>query len=324
MSNVATPPVDVYGALVLDRAQTRAALDPAKVITAVSAALIAISRGEVSAPPRIAARAAGGLLGAMPAWVPGVGLAAKLVSVFATPGASGHDAHEGVVALFDDQTGRHLALMNASEVTAVRTAAAATLSMRALAADDPARIVIVGSGVQARAQVAMLTAHMSTVPVVVAGRNRSRAEQAAAIHPLGTAGEIEASVRGADVVFCCTGSHTPVIRRSWLAEGVHISSVGGSHGRELDEATIHDGSLFVEWPGAVASPPPAGAHELQGLPHGRASLLGSVLDRSRPGRTRSSEMTVFKSTGHAALDVAAAAVVYAFARERGIGTLVDL
>jgi alanine dehydrogenase len=117
----ATPRANVSTALVLDRAQTRAALDPIKMMTAVSAALIAISRDEVSAPPRIAARSTAGLLGAMPAWVPGIGLAAKLVSVFAIPGASGHSAHEGVVALFDERTGRLLALMNASEITAVRT-----------------------------------------------------------------------------------------------------------------------------------------------------------------------------------------------------------
>jgi alanine dehydrogenase len=196
--------------------------------------------------------------------------------------------------------------------------------MRALVADRPSRIAVVGSGVQARAQVAMLAALDGAVPVVVAGRNRSRAEQAAAIHPRGSAGVVEASVRGADVVFCCTGSNVPVIRRSWLGEGVHVSSVGGSDGPELDEVMIHDGSLCVEWSGAIASPPPAGAHELQRLPHGRGVLLGSVLEGSRPGRARSSEMTVFKSTGHAALDVAAASVVYAFARERGIGVPVDL
>jgi ornithine cyclodeaminase/alanine dehydrogenase-like protein (mu-crystallin family) len=312
-------PVDVSPALVLNRAQTRAALDPVKVMTAVTAALIAISRDEVSAPPRIAARSVEGLLGAMPAWVPGIGLAAKLVSVF-----PGHGAHEGVVALFDDQTGGLLALMSASEITAVRTAAVATLSMRALAADHPSRIVVVGSGVQARAQVAMLAAFDSTVPVVVTGRSRSRAERAAAVHPLGTVGMVEEAVRGADVVFCCTGSNLPVIRRSWLAQGVHVSSIGGSHGPELDAATINDGSLFVEWPGAFASPPPAGAHELQGLAQGRANLLGSVLAGNHPGRTRSSELTVFKSTGHAALDVAAASVIYAFALEQEVGVPIDL
>jgi alanine dehydrogenase len=324
MSGSVTSVAGLTRALVLDRAQTRAALDPVKVMTAVSAALIAISRDEVSAPPRIAARSAAGLLGAMTAWVPGIGLAAKLVTVFATPDAHGRSAHEGVVALFDDRTGGLLALMNGSELTAVRTAAVATLSMRALAADRPSRIVVVGTGAQAHAHVAMLAAVHSTVPVVVAGRNRSHAEQTAAIHPLGTAAMIEEAVRDADVVFCCTGSDQPVIRRSWLAEGVHVSSIGGSHGPELDAATIRDGALFVEWSGASALPSPAGAHELQGLSDGRTNLLGSVLGGTHPGRRESSELTVFKSTGHAALDVAAASVVYAFAREQGIGVPIDL
>jgi ornithine cyclodeaminase/alanine dehydrogenase-like protein (mu-crystallin family) len=260
----------------------------------------------------------------MPAWVPGVGLAAKVVSVFSAAGTNGHSAHEGVVALFDEETGAPLALMNASELTAVRTAAVATVSMRALANAHPTKIAVVGSGVQARAQLAFLAAVAPTVPVVVGGRNQLVARQVATGHPRGSSGPIEAAVKDADVIFCCTGSRTPVIRRSWLAEGAHVSSVGGSAGPELGADTIQDGSLFVEWEGAVASAPPAGAHELQGLSEKDVALLGSVLDGDHPGRTLASELTVFKSTGHAAFDVAAASVVYDIARSRGIGSAIDL
>jgi alanine dehydrogenase len=312
------------GVLVLDHAQTRAALDPARVLDAVAEALTAISRGTVSAPPRVAAQAPAGLLGAMPAHVPGLGLGSKLVSVFAAPGRAGRSSHRGVVALFDEDDGRLLALMDAEPITAVRTAATATQGMRALARPHPRRIAVIGTGAQARAQLALLAALDGTVPVTVGARDLPRARELAALYPLATATGVEDAVRGADVVFCCTGARQPVVRRSWLAEGAHLSSVGGSQGPELDADTIRDGSLFVEWAGAATSPPPAGAHELQGLAPGRATLLGAVLDGRHPGRRTPSELTVFKSTGHAALDVAAASVVHTHARAHGTGTVMNL
>jgi alanine dehydrogenase len=314
----------VSDVLVLSSSQTRVALDPDRLLAAVSAALVAISRDEVSAPPRIAAQAPAGILGMMPAYVPGLGLAAKLISVFAEPGLEGRSTHSGIVAVFDEHDGRPLALVDAESITAVRTAAAATLSMRALAGQQPERIAIVGTGVQARAQATLLAATGATAAVVVGGRDQQRAEETAACYPGAVADTIEAAVKGADVVFCCTGARRPVIQRAWLADGAHVSSVGGSAGPELDAATVGAGSVFAEWAGAAAEEPPAGAHELQGLPPDRVTLLGSVLDERHPGRREPSELTVFKSTGHAALDVAAATVAYDFARTHGTGSTVCL
>ncbi|MFE0631316.1 ornithine cyclodeaminase family protein [Streptomyces sp. NPDC058864] len=314
------------GVLVLDRAQTRAALEPHLVVDAVATALVAISRGEVSAPPRIAARTPAGLLGAMPGHVPGLGLAAKLVSVFGDPARPGRSAHRGVVALFDEHDGRPLALMDAESLTAVRTAAAATLGARVLARPGAVRHTVVGTGAQARAQLDLLATLHPAAEVVVVGRDLRGAREAAARHPGARVAEgVEEAVRGAEVVFCCTGTTRPVVRRSWLAPGTHVSSVGGSHGPEVDAETVRDAALFAEWPGAAGSPPPAGAHELQGLPSGReVVLLGSVLAGDHPGRGAGDGLTVFKSTGHAALDVAAAHVVHAVARAEGLGTTVDL
>lgn len=309
--------------LVLDKEQTRAGLDPLRVLDAVSVALVALSRGEVSAPPRIAAQAPGGLLGAMPAYVPGIGLAAKLVSVFATPGQAGRSSHRGLVALFDEHDGRVRALLDAEPLTAVRTAASATQSMRALV-PQPTRIAVIGTGVQATAQLAMLAALDATIPVVVGGRDTTRAAELAARHPKAEAATVEAAVRDADVVFCCTGSTEPVFPRDWLRGDAHVSSVGGSHGHELDPAVVAEAALFAEWPGAAAAPPPAGAYELQGVDPRRVTLLGALLDGHHPGRGGRGGLTVFKSTGHGALDVAAAAVVHDWARAHGVGTAVDM
>lgn len=123
--------------LVLDGAQTAAALDPARLGCAVGRALVAIARGEASSPPRIAARTPSGLLGAMPGYVPGLGLAAKLITVFADADHPGRSSHRGLVAYFDEHDGRLLALLDAEPLTALRTAATATLAFRALARPEP-------------------------------------------------------------------------------------------------------------------------------------------------------------------------------------------
>jgi len=290
---------------VFDASRTRAALDPAALVAAVERALTEIARGTVSVPPRVAAMAPAGLLGAMPGYVPGLGMAAKLVSVFGDPRRPGRSHHRGVVVLFDEHDGRPLAVMDAEPITALRTAAVATVSMRALAPPDQRRVAVIGSGTQAAAQVELLAALHPDLPVTVGARDLGRARQVAAGHPQAAPATIEEAVRGAGTVFCCTGATTPVIEHAWLAGAVHVSSVGGSHGPELPPETIAAGALHVEWEGAVTAPPPAGAHELQGLPLGRATLLGAASPGRRPG-----PLTVFKSTGHAALDVAAAAVVY--------------
>ncbi|MFE2582861.1 ornithine cyclodeaminase family protein [Streptomyces sp. NPDC059378] len=305
--------------LVLDGAATAAALDPHRLMAAVSEALVAVARDRASAPPRIAAFAPSGLLGAMPGYVPGLGLAAKLVSVFADPEHPGRSSHQGIVALFDAGDGRPLAVMDAEPVTAWRTAAAATHSALALARPGP--VVVVGTGAQARAQVALLAALRPAEPVTVAGRDLAAARAVAGLHPAGRAADgIEAAVRTAATVYCCTGATRPVLHRDWLAPGTHVSSVGGSHGPELDAATVADAELFAEWPGAAATAPPSGAHELQDLPPGRAlTLLGSVLAGEAPGRRDPDVLTVFKSTGHAALDVAAAHVVHGVATGRLTG-----
>ena len=310
--------------IALDHAQTEASLEPLELLAAVRGALIAISSGRTSAPPRIAALAPNGALGAMPAYVAGAGLGAKLISIFAGPRA-GRSVHGGLVALFDEDDGRPLAIIEAGALTAARTAAAATLSMSVIGDRPVHRIAIIGTGVQARAQVDLLAAVYASVDLIVGGRSLSAAESLAARHPSGSADSIEGAVQGADVVFCCTGAKEPVISRSWLAPGAHVSSVGGSDGPELDRATIADGELYVEWTGACLDPAPAGAHELQGVPVERIRLLGAVL-AAEPGTTVSGpdRLTVFKSTGHAALDVAAAAAVYQFARRHGLGTVVPM
>lgn len=289
--------------------EMRAALADGRALTdMVARALVAVARGQASVPPRMAAFADRGLLGAMPGYVPGVGLGAKLITVFDDPAHPGRSSHQGLVAVFDEHDGHLLAILDAEPLTAARTAASATVALRALARPDARRVVVVGTGTQARAQLELLAGD-TRWEVTLAGRDPGRVAALAEQFGATPAASIEAGVRDAEAVLCCTGAREPVLEHAWLAPGTHVGSVGGSQGPELDAATIAAAALFAEWPGAAESAPPAGAHELQGLEPGRVTLIGAVLDGAHPGRRDERELTVFKSTGHAALDIAAAAVV---------------
>lgn len=259
----------------------------------------------------------------MPGFVPGLGLAAKLTSVFPDPQIEGRSTHAGLIAKFDENDGQLLAIVDGDAVTATRTAASATVAYQALAPPDVERIVVVGAGTQARAQLEFLDHLAVDAEVVVVSRSHRSAAALAEEFGATSANSIEAAITSADVVFCCTDAAEPVIDHDWLLPHAHVGSVGGSRGPELDRATIAEGTVFVEWPGASTCPPPAGAHELQDLPDDHARLIGSVLEADRPVRDPVA-LTVFKSTGYAGLDVAAAAVAYGAASASGRGAWVDL
>jgi ornithine cyclodeaminase/alanine dehydrogenase-like protein (mu-crystallin family) len=311
--------------LVLSEADVTRLLDLERLLDALAEALVGLSAGRATAPPRVATWAEGGGLGAMPVHLPGVALAAKLVSVFPANHERGRPSHQALIALFDPDDGTPLAVMDGTRITAARTGAAAAVAAGALARPDAAVLAILGAGVQGRS-------HLDAFPLVrgfgdirVASRTPAHARALAAAHPAARAvGSFQEAVAGADVVCCCTDAREPVLQLGWLAPGAHVSSVGGSFGPELDPAVVRAGRVFVEWRGAAANPPPAGAHELQGLDPATLTEVGEVLAATRPGRTSPTELTVYKSTGHAVEDAAAATLVHRRALEAGAGVRVTI
>ncbi len=296
----------------------RAALDLDELADALTTALVALSDGATSVPPRVGAFAVDGLLGAMPGFVPGLGLGAKLVTVFPGNGRRSLPTHQAVIASFDPDTGSPIALLDGTYITAVRTAVTSALAARALARHGSVVLAIVGSGVQARAHVDAFTHLFTLGEVRIAARDRAKAEDVAATHVKAHAVDaIEQAVRGADIVCCCTDARDPVVEDEWIADGTHVGSVGT--GRELTPATIERGFLVVE-SAASFQPPPAGAVELQGRDPATATELGTVLGR-RAGRPSTAAVTVFKSTGHAVEDIAATSIVVRRALALGLGTV---
>ncbi|HLH46615.1 MAG TPA: hypothetical protein VKV25_05590 [Acidimicrobiales bacterium] len=302
--------------------EVRELLELDDLAAALTAALIRVSAAEVSVPPRVGARSPHGLLGAMPGWVAGMGLAAKLVTVHPGNDPAQHPTHQALVAVFDEVTGAPTAVLGATYLTAIRTAMTAAVAARALAPPGDGPVTVLGAGVQGEAHLAALAHLLPGRPVRVWSRRAPAAEALAARTPGASAvGDAREAVREAAVVCCCTGAPKPVLAGGWIAGAAHVSSVGS--GPELPAELLARARVVVETR-AVTAPPPAGAPELQGWDPGSLTELGEVLAGTRPGRDDPGEVTVFKSTGHAAEDVAAAAVVLRRARQAGAGTALEL
>jgi alanine dehydrogenase len=321
--------------LVLSRRDVEAALDRDRLVDAVAAAMADMSAGNGSFPNRTGADVAdvGGVLIAMPAYLAGTGaLAAKLVALFPQNAARGIPTHRAIVAAFDPATGTPEAVMDGEVVTAMRTAAGSALSTRLLAREDAAVLAVLGTGVQARAHAEAVRRVRPIREVRIAGRDRTKAGVLA--EELGgvAAEGFEEAVAGADIVCACTHSPEPVVRGAWLAPGTHVTSVGvNPAGRELDAEAVARGLVVVESRAAAVEPFPVGSNDLAwairdgvvGPDHVHAEI-GELVSGARPGRTSADQVTIYKSVGVAAQDAAAAALVLDVARERGLGTEVEL
>jgi len=311
--------------MVISQAEVQRLLDLDELLEALTRAFAEVSAGRTSVPPRVAARTPGGLLGVMPGYLPGAGLESKLVSVFPGNHDHGLPSHQALIALFDEETGRPLALMDGTHITAVRTAAASALSARLLARPESRVLAILGAGVQGQQHLDALRHVGEFHEIRVASRNHDHAEALASTISCARAmTDFEQAVRGADVVCCCTDAPEPVVRYDWLRPGAHVTSVGANHaGPELDADTVRKGRLFVESRVAF-SPPPAGCFELVGLDPAMATELGEVIAGGATGRESAEQLTVYKSMGHAVEDAAATRLVYDRALREGAGRRVPI
>jgi ornithine cyclodeaminase/thiomorpholine-carboxylate dehydrogenase len=307
--------------LCLDAAEVERLLELEPLLEALGQAFKALSAGEVSVPPRVSAEVAdAGFLAAMPGYVPGMGIAVKLVSVFPGNHERGLPSHQALVTLFDPATGTPVCVMDGTHITAFRTAAASALSVSLLAREDARVLAVIGAGVQGAAHVRLVPHVREFDAIRVASRDPEHASRVALEQPGARAvASFEEAVRGADVVCLCTHSGEPVIRLDWLNPGAHVTSVGyAPPAGELDPEIARRGNLFVEARVAF-DPPPAGCGELAGIDPQSGTEIGELLLSRRPGRRSEDEITVYKSMGHAVEDAAAASIVYRAALELGGG-----
>jgi ornithine cyclodeaminase len=281
--------------------------------------------GDIGAPERhhheIDREGPSGTLLLMPAWT---GRAArngfvgvKVVSVFPGNGDRGLPSVLGTYLLMEGDTGLPLAALDGTRLTVWRTAAASALAARFLARPDASRMVMVGAGALAPF---LIRAHLSQRPigeVLLWNRDRARADALAAQlraedRPVRVVDDLEAAVRGADLVSCATLSQRPLVKGAWLKPGAHLDLVGAFNlsMREADDEALSRSRVYVD----TAAARREGGDVAQALRDGvipQAHVLGDLFDLCRTPVDRPADaVTVFKSVGAALEDLAAAMLVW--------------
>lgn len=301
-------------------------------IDVVRTAMRCVSRGDAQLPLRIGAalpRDAGAIV-AMPGYLdepPSAG--AKLLAVLPGNPQRGLSSHMGLVVLFDPEDGAPFAVVEASSITALRTAAATAVATGALARTNAVDLAILGAGEQAEAHLHAIALVHSVRSIRIWSRSMAKAEQLAtqASGKLGiqiqVCGSVQQAVTDASIVCTTTSSREPILFARWLSPGVHVNLVGASTAaaREADDELVRSSRFFVDYrPSALAQ-----AGELRdamgpNAPEHIAGEIGQVLNGVVEGRQNDEQVTVYKSLGLAAQDLAVAKAVFVKASAAGIGT----
>jgi ornithine cyclodeaminase len=231
------------------------------------------------------------------------------------------------VILHVGENGQLVAILNASPVTEIRTAAVSAVATRALARPGAGRVAILGAGVQARAHVEAMRTVLDDPEIRIWARRLEAAEELAGQLGGTVAPSVDSALFGAEVVCTTTSASEPIVERRWLVTGAHVNAVGAfGPNRELDSETMAGASLFVDRRESAMNEGGdyglAAADGAIGPDHIKAEL-GEVLAGTHPGREHEDELTVFKSYGIGVEDLATADLVVRRARELGFGVEVD-
>jgi ornithine cyclodeaminase/alanine dehydrogenase-like protein (mu-crystallin family) len=258
----------------------------------------------------------------------------KLVSLIPRNKPPQYSSHLGLVLLFETEHGQPVALLDAAEITAIRTAAASGLATRLLARSDAGDLALLGAGEQARSHLEAMLSVRALRRIRVWARDRAKAqafatEQGAkhriAIEICATVGE---AVNGADLICTTTKAREPILQGEWLAPGVHLNVVGSSiaAAAEIDTPAVVKARFFVDRRESTVN---EGGEYLRALRAGAITPahilgeIGEVANGSKIGRSSPLDVTLYKSLGIAPQDLASAHHVLEKARDAGIGQVIE-
>ena len=307
----------------IDREEVSRRLTYEVCIPIVRDAMIAFSRGETkqllrSLIPLAEGRVFGIMPGAMGAHAP---FGAKLISVFHENFARRVQSHQGLVILFDPETGAPVCAVHAGEITAIRTAAASAVATDALARQDARRLAILGYGEQAQTHARAIRLVRNLESIVVWGRSPERARafakrlQAELTLPVVAANNVREAVAATDIICTVTAATEPILRGEWVRPGTHVNVVGSSYAgpAEIDNDLVVRSRFFVDSREGVLQ---QGAEFLRAKQAGLigddhiVAEIGKVLAGEITGRRSAEEITVYKSLGHIVQDLASAWALY--------------
>jgi ornithine cyclodeaminase/alanine dehydrogenase-like protein (mu-crystallin family) len=261
----------------------------------------------------------------------------KVVSVFPANKEKELPVVLGYITLIEATTGRLLALMEGTYLTALRTGAAGGIACRWLAREDSKTIAIIGTGVQGRTQLAAAKVIRNIREAYIYDLNQEQAEGylewASTTFPevmVKISPSAEEAVEKADILVTTTTSSKPVFDARALKAGAHINAVGSfkPQMQEIPEAVVLEASKVavdsleaaMEEAGDIIIPINRGNYSTERI----YAEIGEIAGKKKPGRENDSELTLFKTVGIAVQDVAVASLVYQRAREKGLGQEVDI
>jgi ornithine cyclodeaminase len=307
----------------IDREEVARRLTYEVCIPIVRNAMIAFSRGETKQLLRsIIPLSEGRLFGVMPGAMGAHGaFGAKLISVFHENFAKGIQSHQGLVILFDPESGAPVCVVHAGEITAIRTAAASAVATDALARKDARRLALLGYGEQAATHARAIGKVRDIESIVVWGRSHDRARafaermQAELGLPAAAAASVKDAVAKADIVCTVTTASEPILKGEWVRPGTHLNLVGsGLAGPvEVDNDLVVRSQFIADSREGVLS---QGAEFLRAKAAGLigddhiVAEIGQVLAGEIVGRRSADEITVYKSLGHVVQDLASAWALY--------------
>jgi len=323
--------------LVLNEPGVRALLPMRECVSLMKDALSTFARGDAVLPLRgkMSLPDGSGLIGMMPGYLGEPrSFGIKVLSVMHGNHGTGYDSHQGVVMLFGLEHGEPLAILDASAITAIRTAAASGAATQALAREDAGDLAILGSGTQARTHLEAMRAVRTIRRVRVWSRSRVNAEKFAHSNAVASGVPIEVmasgedAVRGADLVCTTTAAKEPILLGEWLAPGAHVNAAGACFkaSRELDTAAAKRARFFTDCRESCLNEAGDFLIARDEGAFGDEHLLGEVgevlLGRVK-GRTSPDDVTVYESLGVAVEDLASAHSILERARATGKGVWLE-
>ena len=318
---------------ILSAADVRAAVDMPAAIGAMRTAFSALADGSATVPLRLALQTEHGVSLLMPAHISGSGhTGAKVVSVNPGNAELGLPVIHAVVLVLDPSTGRPVALMDGTWLTALRTGAIGGLAADLLARTDASTVALFGAGVQARTQLEAVRCVRSVTEVRVVSPSGGSADRLVSELEGVSARRVDdtdEALVGADIVIAATSSSTPVFDGARVEPGTHVTGVGSftPDMREVDTALILRARVIVDQreavlseAGDIAGPIADGATDESVM----VAEIGEILLGTELGRTSPEEITFFKSVGNAVQDVSVAALVLEAAERDSLGVLVEI
>jgi len=325
--------------LIINRTQCEEILTVEKCIPYMKTALIGLSEKTAKVLQRtMIPHSNGNMLANMPASLTAENVTGSKVIIFPGPATAKMGTNQGIIPLFNIETGELIAIVDAELITVVRTAATSAVATDALANKNSKTLAIFGSGKQGKAHVKAMLAVRDIKKVYMwdlyFDAAKTACEQMKEIYPdveFIACEKAKDAVTDADIICTTTPgkNEEPVLMGDWLKDGAHINAVGAcsARGRELDAEAVRKSVIFTDWNEAVLRD---GGDILMAVEKGEIDAVpsmrevGTVLNGTNAGRTDEKQITMFESVGISVEDIAAAKMIYEYAKENNIGVWVEV